>query len=197
VPAAAVLEGHHVRLEPLTDAHTSALVTAATEDRATYRYTSVPADPVAMTAYIARALAGEASGTELPFAICSTTTGAVVGTTRFLDLEYWDGGDVPTVGEIGHTWLTASAQRTAINTEAKLLLLSHAFDTWDTRRIHLKTDARNERSRAAIVRLGARFEGIRRAHVPATDGGIRDSAYYSILATEWPEVRDGLRRRLD
>jgi RimJ/RimL family protein N-acetyltransferase len=92
--------------------------------------------------------------------------------------------------------LAASVQRTAVNTEAKLLMLRHAFDTWDAERITFKTDARNSRSRNAIERLGAHFEGIRRAEVPATDGGIRDSAYYSIVRAEWPAVRKGLEARL-
>jgi RimJ/RimL family protein N-acetyltransferase len=196
VPAPVVLEGRHVRLEPLTVAHVPALVDAADEDRTTYRYTLVTDGLDAMTTYVRDALAGRDTGSELPFATCSAATGAVVGATRFLDLDHWNGGDVPTAGEIGHTWLAASAQRTAINTEAKLLMLSHAFETWDARRIHFKTDARNERSGAAIIRLGAHLEGVRRAHLPAADGAIRDSAYYSILAAEWPGIRDGLLRRL-
>ena len=196
VPEPVTLEGRHVRLEPLAPAHVERLVVAANEDRATYRFTTVPADIGDMSDYVERARAASEAGTELPFATCSVATGAVVGSTRFLELEQWDGAAVPTVGEIGYTWLAASAQRTAINTEAKLLMLGHAFETWGVHRIHLKTDARNERSRNAIARLGARFEGVRRAHVPAADGGIRDSAYYSILAAEWPGVRDGLLRRL-
>ncbi|MCK9895854.1 GNAT family N-acetyltransferase [Frankia sp. AgB32] len=104
--------------------------------------------------------------------------------------------DLPSVAEIGATWLSASAQRTAINTEAKLLLLGHAFDGWSAVRVCLKTDARNARSRAAIERLGARFEGIRRAHMLATDGMARDTAYYSVLRAEWPGVRAGLAARL-
>nr|WP_157467028.1 GNAT family protein [Frankia sp. QA3] len=105
-------------------------------------------------------------------------------------------GILPSVAEIGGTWLAASAQRTAVNTEAKLLLLGHAFDAWATLRVCLKTDARNARSRAAIERLGARFEGVRRAHVLAFDGTARDSAYYSIVRAEWPGVRAGLIARL-
>ncbi len=100
------------------------------------------------------------------------------------------------MAEIGSTWLAASAQRTPANTEAKLLMLRHAFDGWGVQRITLKTDARNARSRRAIERLGAQFEGIRRAHVPATDGSIRDTAYYSVLPKEWPTVQGNLVRRL-
>jgi hypothetical protein len=105
-------------------------------------------------------------------------------------------GELPSVAEIGWTWLAASAQRTAVNTEAKLLLLGHAFDAWAALRVCLKTDARNARSRTAIERLGARFEGIRRAHVLASDGTARDSAYYSIVRAEWPVVRATLIARL-
>jgi RimJ/RimL family protein N-acetyltransferase len=189
VPEPVVLEGRHVRLEPLRHDHAAGLAAAAAEDRSSYRYTTVPESVAEAAAYVDVALAAQRTGTELPFATCRATTGEVIGSTRFLDLEYWDGGEIPTVAEVGGTWLAASAQRTACNREAKLLMLGHAFETWGARRVHLKTDARNERSRAAIARLGARFEGIRRAHMPAADGGIRDSAYYSILAAEWPEVR--------
>jgi RimJ/RimL family protein N-acetyltransferase len=100
------------------------------------------------------------------------------------------------VAGIGSTWLAASAQRTAVNTEAKLLMLTHAFDVWGVHRVTLKTDARNARSRSSIQRLGAVFEGVRRVHVPAADGTLRDTAYYSIVAAEWPAVRDGLLERV-
>jgi len=113
-----------------------------------------------------------------------------------MDIDYWEGSPVPSVLEIGGTWLTASAQRTGVNTEAKLLMLRHAFDTWDAERITFKTDARNARSRAAIERVGAQFEGIRRVHLRASDGGVRDTAYYSIIRAEWPDVRTGLEARL-
>ena len=102
------------------------------------------------------------------------------------------GGAIPDVAEIGSTWLAASVQRSGVNTEAKRLLLTHAFETWELLRVTLKTDARNIRSRRAIERIGARFEGVRRAHLLATDGSVRDSAYYSIVRAEWPEVRDRL-----
>jgi RimJ/RimL family protein N-acetyltransferase len=100
------------------------------------------------------------------------------------------------VAEIGGTWLAPRVQRTPVNTEAKLLMLAHAFEVWRVRRVSLKTDARNERSRRAIERLGARFDGVLRAHMPAADGGLRDSAFYSILDAEWPAVRETLRSRL-
>lgn len=189
-----VLTGRVVRLEPLEPAHVEALTAAAAEDRSTYGYTWVPADAAEMAEYVATALAEQAAGRHLPFAVRSLATGAVVGSTRFLDIECWD-GPTPTVVEIGSTWLAASAQRSAVNTEAKLLLLTHAFEVWGVVRVTLKTDARNARSRAAIERVGGRFEGVRRAHMPATDGGVRDTAYFSIVAEEWPDVRAGLVRR--
>jgi RimJ/RimL family protein N-acetyltransferase len=119
--------------------------------------------------------------------------------------EFWDwppgnphqrGADVPDVVEIGATWLAPAAQRTAINTEAKLLMLTHAFEAWRVHRVSLLTDARNERSRAAIARIGARLDGVVRAARVAADGGIRDTAVYSIVEPEWPAVRDALRARL-
>jgi RimJ/RimL family protein N-acetyltransferase len=195
VIAPVLLEGRGVRLEPLDRTHVEGLAAAAAEDRSTYGWTWVPDGPAAMAEYVTEALAQHAAGEQLPFAIRSSATG-VVGSTRFLDIACWDDPTTPSVVEVGSTWLAASAQRTPINTAAKLLLLTHAFETWGVRRVSLKTDARNERSRAAILRIGARFEGVRRAHMPAVDGTVRDSAYYSITAEEWPAVRDGLEARL-
>jgi len=122
----------------------------------------------------------------------------VVGSTRFGNLERWTRGeDRIDAVEIGWTWLTPSAQRTVVNTEAKLLMLGHAFESWRVHRVTLKTDARNARSRAAIERLGAKLDGLLRAHMPATDDTLRTSAVYSILAGEWPEVRARLIARLE
>jgi N-acetyltransferase len=203
-----VLRGEHVVLEPLAPDHVEGLVAAASEDRSTYDYTYVPADAETMARYVELALADVAQGRALPFATRAAVSGQVVGTTRFLDLQTWlpvtglpprpaVGPDlVPTVVEIGATWLAASAMRSAVNTESKLLLLGHAFETWQVLRVTLKTDARNARSRAAIERLGARAEGVRRADMPAADGGIRDTAYFSIVADEWPDVRARLVARL-
>jgi RimJ/RimL family protein N-acetyltransferase len=191
-----VLEGRVVRLEPLSPDHVEGLAAAATEDRSTYGWTSVPDGPAAMAEYVTEALALHAAGEQVPFAIRRLATGALVGSSRFLDIGCWEEPTTPSVVEVGSTWLAASAQRTPVNTEAKLLLLTHAFETWRVHRVSLKTDARNERSRAAIERIGARFEGIRRAHMPAVDGTIRDSAYFSITADEWPAVRAGLEARL-
>ena len=208
MPPAVILEGCRVKLEPLNLSHVSALVRAATEARDTYDFARVPADDAAMTEYIEAALADQRTGSALPFVIHDRRSQAIVGSTRFLDLDYWSRppaspgrstsqpDPMPTVAEVGSTWLASSAQRTGCNTEAKLLMLSHAFDTWDVLRVTLKTDSRNARSRRAIERIGGRFEGIRRAHVRAVDGSVRDSAYYSIVATEWPDVSAALKARL-
>ena len=151
-----------------------------------------------MTAYVKSALEAREQGSAVPFATVSGVTGEVVGSTRFGNIERWawsaenpfkktDGS--PDAAEIGWTWLATSAQRTGINTAAKYLMLEHAFETWHVRRMTLKTDARNAQSRNAILRIGAQFDGILRAHVPASDGGIRDSAMFSILASEWESVK--------
>jgi len=194
------LAGRHIRLEPLAMAHVPALVAAASESRASYRYSVVPDSEAAMRAYVAAAAEARAAGEHLPFATVRQVDGRVVGTTRFSDLTPWtwpDGSPLqregrPDVAEIGHTWLAASAQRTGANTEAKWLMLRHAFETWEVHLVRLRTDRRNLRSRAAIERLGARFEGVRRADRPGVDGTVRDSAFYSITRGEWPTVRDRL-----
>ena len=160
--------------------------------------------PESVTAYIDSALKDQARGVSLPFATIRKSDNRAVGSTRFLIIEHWSwpegqahpDSDGPDAVEIGSTWLSAAAQRSAINTEAKLLMLGHAFDTWHSLRVCLKTDARNIRSRAAIERIGARFEGVLRNHMPAYDGGIRDSALYAITNVEWPDVRAALEARL-
>lgn len=210
MPPAVTLEGSRVRLEPLALSHVDALVQAAAESRDTFGFTLVPDDRAAMVPYVQAALADQGSGMALPFALHDLRREAVVGTTRFLDLDYWSWppawppgrtiprpGAIPTVAEIGSTWLAPSAQRTHCNTEAKLLMLAHAFDTWGVLRVTLKTDSRNSRSRRAIERIGGRFEGIRRAHARAADGSIRDTAYYSIVAAEWPDIRTALEARMN
>ena len=190
-----MLRGESVRLEPLTLEHVPALMVAASEDRSTYAFTFVPDELDAMAAYVATALDEQLAGRTYAFA---TVEGErIVGSTRFMDIDYWQGSPVPSVLEIGGTWLSASAQRTGANTEAKLLMLSHAFETWHVHRVTFKTDARNERSRRAIERIGATFEGIRRAHLVVPDGTIRDSAYFSIIANEWPVVKRHLCSLLD
>ncbi len=196
------LSGRHVRLEPLTLEHVPALVGAASESRATYLYSIVPDGEAAMRTYVEAALAARAAGEHLPFATLRAHDGRVIGTTRFSDLVpwVWPSGDPhqrhdrPDVAEIGHTWLAASAQHTGANTEAKALMLRHAFEVWRVHLVRLRTDRRNLRSRAAIERLGARFEGVLRADRPGVDGTVRDSAFYSITRDEWPTVRDRLSR---
>ena len=194
------LAGRMVRLEPLGPDHADALAAAATEDRSSYGFTWVPGTRDEAVAYIETAAAERAAGTSIPFATVRLADDRVVGSTRFLNLRAWgrpgSNGD-PDVAEIGATWLAGSAQRSPVNTEAKLLQLTHAFDVWGVERLELKTDARNDRSRAAIERLGARFEGVLRAYQPAADHpGARDTAMYSILAAEWPDVRTNLLARL-
>lgn len=206
------LTGRHVRLEPLGPTHVQDLAAAASEERGSYGYTWVPDGADETRTYVEAALQHAASGRAVPFAVRRLSDGALVGSTRFLDLEVfqdpapWPPGigvggvpsdeNPPSVAEIGSTWYSASAQRTAVNTETKLLLLTHAFETWRTLRVTLKTDARNAASRAAIERIGGRFEGVRRVHTVATDGGLRDTAYFSIVAAEWFAVRAHLVTRL-
>jgi N-acetyltransferase len=199
------LEGRYVRLEPLTMAHAPGLLAAARCPRDTFGYTTVPSDETEMRRYLEGLLRAHANGTALPFATVDRAIGQVVGSTQFLNAEFWDwpagspyqrGAHAPDVVEIGGTWLTQNAQRTGINTEAKLLMLTHAFETWRVHRVSLVTDARNTRSRNAILRLGARFDGILRAARVASDFTIRDTAAYSILDGEWPELKARLVARL-
>jgi RimJ/RimL family protein N-acetyltransferase len=202
-----VLEGAHTRLEPLAATHAPELAAAAAGNRAAYAYTRVPDGPAETARYVDDALAEQAGGRVLPWAVRRLSDGRVVGSTRFMDMEVFGSAGQPaaapeddrppSVLEIGSTWYGAAARRTAVNTDVKLTLLTHAFDVWRVLRVTLKTDARNAASRAAILRIGARFEGIRRAHLVASDGAVRDTAYFSITAPEWPEVREGLRRRLE
>jgi RimJ/RimL family protein N-acetyltransferase len=199
------LAGRHVRLSPLGVEHAAALLAAADESRATYGLTYVPASATGMEAYIATALGEREAGLSLPFVV-RDATGAVVGSTRFMEIEHWHwtGGapaepvpDGPDGVEIGFTWYAERVQRTGLNTEAKLLLCTHAFEHWKVRRVKWKTDARNERSRAAILRLGARFDGVLRAHRPGSDGQVRSTAFFSMLAGEWPGARQALIERLE
>jgi len=200
-----VLKGNHVRLEPLELRHAEGLAAAAAADPSLYRWTPVPQGCDAMIRYLHTAISWRKEGTAEPLAIVRLSDGAVIGSTRFWNLERWawpiehlrHGRGDPDVCEIGWTWLATSAIRTGANTEAKLLMLSHAFETWGVLRVCLHTDARNERSRAAIERIGGKFEGILRAHRMAADFTIRDSARYSIVEAEWPEVKARLWQRLD
>jgi N-acetyltransferase len=202
VPSPFTLDGAHVRLEPLTRQHVDGLAAAAAQDRRSYAFTWVPDGRDETARYVREALAEQTAGLALPWAVRRLADGAVVGSTRYMDMAVFDLPGIrhpdgrPSVLEIGSTWYAASAQRTPVNSEVKLLLLAHAFETWQVLRVTLKTDARNARSRTAIERLGAAFEGVRRAHTVAADGTVRDSAYYSITAPEWPAVRAGLLGRL-
>jgi RimJ/RimL family protein N-acetyltransferase len=199
------LTGKYARLVPLRLEHAEALVAAASPSRATYQLTPVPSDLASAKEYIQFAIDTHQQGISLPFAIIDIQRGQVVGTTRFLAIEYWkypDGNShqrpptLPHIAEIGFTWLAEAAQRTGINTDVKLSLLSYAFEHWKLLRVNLKTDERNARSRANIERIGAKFDGVLRAHQPSADGGIRNSAFYSILIEEWPAVKKRLQEKL-
>ncbi len=198
-----VLQGKHIRLEPLELRHTSGLATASAGDPELYRWSPVPQGEASVTKYIETALAWQDAGTALPFAIVDTNSGVVRGSTRFFNLERWEwpaghalhGRTTPDAGEIGYTWLTGAAIRTPVNTEAKFLMLTHAFETWNMLRVCLHTDVRNQRSRAAIERIGGKFEGILRSHRMSADFIPRDSARYSIVAEEWPQVKQKLLER--
>jgi N-acetyltransferase len=202
-----VLSGPHVRLEPLTMEHVDALVLAAAEDRRNYQWTYTPDGPEQMTAYVADALEKVAAGAHVAFATVrrhADGTEQVVGATRFCEIYVWQwppGAShqrhgVPDVVDIGFTWLSGSAQRSPVNTEAKLLMLDHAFSVWQVHRVGLQTDERNARSRAAIERIGGRLDGIMRADRPGSDDTVRTSARFSIMAAEWPAARQRLRDRL-
>lgn len=194
------LVGDVVRLEPLSRGHVSDLVVAANEDRSTYAYTVVPGEESSMLVYIDGLLDDFERGEVVPFAQVSVITGRAIGATRYLTIRRRTSAELPFAVEVGGTWLAASAQRTSINTEAKFLLLSHAFDVWGVKRVDLKTDARNERSRNAMARIGAHFEGVLRQWQPSQAANeeslYRDSAMFSVMDFEWPAVKESLRARL-
>jgi RimJ/RimL family protein N-acetyltransferase len=185
-----VLEGRIVRLEPLSPEHEESLWEASRDPR-TWRWLSIvqPQTRGEWSAFFEQALAAAEAGTEIP--LVTVTGGRVVGSTRFLALR----PEHRSV-EIGWTWLHPAAWSTGANVEAKLLQLRHAFDAWGCRRVELKTDALNERSRGALEALGASFEGIHRKHMLVRDGENRDSAWYAIVDDDWPTARTRLERRL-
>ena len=188
---APTLQGRVVRLEPLLPGHADGLW-AASRDERTWRWLSVvqPPSRVAFDDWLRAAVENAASGAEIPFA---TVAGdRVVGSTRFLALR----PEHRSV-EIGWTWLHPDAWGTGVNVEAKLLMLRHAFERWGCRRVELKTDALNERSRGAMEAMGATFEGVHRKHMLVRDGENRDSAWYSVTDDEWPAVEQSLVARLD
>ena len=186
-----VLEGRTVRLEPLTTAHEPALLAAAQDERI-WRYTiHDPRTPESMHAYVASALADQERGEALPFAVHHREAARIIGATRFHSISAANRGV-----EIGFTWYSPEFWRTRVNTESKYLMLRYAFDVLGCIRVELKTDGRNDRSRAAILRLGAREEGTLRAKVIMRDGHRRDAVYFSILDHEWPAVRERLEGML-
>ena len=182
-----ILEGQFVRLEPLSQAHEESLIAAANDGELWNSTVTIVPSRDSMAAYIATALDAQAQGRELPFVIVRKSTGQVVGSTRFYRIER----EHRRV-EIGYTWLAASAQRTGVNTEAKLLLLTHAFERLRCIRVEFITDVLNQQSRTAILRLGAKQEGVLRNHMLMPNGRLRDSVCFSIIEAEWPEVKAGL-----
>jgi RimJ/RimL family protein N-acetyltransferase len=189
---APVLEGELVRLEPMTIDHEDGLWKASRDPR-TWRWLSVeqPQTRAELRAYVEAALANAADGTEMPLVTIRQTDGRVLGSTRYLALR----PEHRSI-EIGWTWLTPEAWGTGANVEAKLLMLEHAFETLGCLRVELKTDARNERSRGAMAAIPAQFEGVHRKAMLVRGGQRRDSAWYSVIDDEWPEVRENLLRRL-
>jgi len=196
-----VLQGRYVRLEPLAFPHVEGLVAASAVDLSLYQWSPIPQGEIEATKYIEIALAWKEAGTAVPFAIIHQEDGVVIGSTRFWNIEHWSWPQghplharaTPDACEIGYTWLTSSAIRTAANTESKLLMLTHAFEIWQVLRVCFHTDVRNERSRAALTRIGYQFEGILRSHRMAADFIPRDSARFSILVSEWPSVKERLQ----
>jgi RimJ/RimL family protein N-acetyltransferase len=185
------LQGHGVRLEPLTAAHAEALGSAASDGRLwELWYTSVP-DPAGTDKYIEQALDGQKAGHMLPWVVRELTTNHVVGTTRYHDVV----ASIDRV-EIGYTWYAASWQRSHVNTACKLVLMTHAFETLGCKVVGLRTDNFNFRSQHAIERLGAKKDGVLRHHFARRDGSIRDSVMYSIVASEWRDVKRHLELRL-
>lgn len=199
-----ILVGRHVRLEPLELRHVDALTAASSVEPSLYQWSAVPVGRAAVQAYVETAMAAEMAGTAVPFAVARRADGEVIGSTRFFDMERWPWPahhaqaqrGVPDACEIGYTWYTKGAIRTGANTEAKLMMLTHAFEVWQMARVCLHTDERNARSRAAMERLGCKFEGILRSHRLAVDLIPRNSARYSIVAAEWPERKARIQEML-
>ena len=199
-----VLQGRYIRLEPLQFRHVDGLVTASAVDPALYQWSPIPQGTTEGLKYVEIALAWKEAGTAMPFAIIRREDEVVIGSTRFWNIEHWSwpqghslhGRTTPDACEIGYTWLTRSAIRTAANTESKLLMLTHAFEVWKVLRICFHTDVRNARSRAALARIGGQFEGILRAHRMAADYIPRDSTRFSIVIAEWSAVKERLQKMI-
>lgn len=191
-PRPVLLEGRHVRLEPLERRHLPGLLAAARDPEIFQWFLTPPlGDEAEMTRWLEDGLRAQAAGAEVAWATVRRSDGRVVGSTRFLDIRRPNRGL-----EIGNTWLAREAQRTAVNTEAKLLQLTHAFEDLGAVRVQLKTDERNARSRAAIARLGGAFEGILRRYQARYDGFMRNTAMYSLTAEDWPAAKAALEAKL-
>lgn len=186
-----VLSGSSIFLEPLQTRHASALLAAAADGELWNLTLTVVPDADSMARYIDHAIAGRVAGTVMPFAIVRRDDNRVVGSTRF-----WKIDRINRKLEIGHTWLAESVQRSGANTEAKYLLLRHAFDVMNCVRVQFTTDELNQKSRAAILRIGAKQEGIVRHERIMPDGRKRNSVRFSIIDSEWPEVRAGLEQKM-
>lgn len=200
-----ILQGRIVRLEPLGEQHLEGLVRVSMSDDGLYQWSPVPKGTEEAKKYIQTAKSWKEEGMAHPFAIIRVHDNAVIGSTRIFNMERWawkaghprQGREYPDAGEIGYTWLDKSVIRSGVNTEAKLLLLRMAFEKWQALRICFHADMRNDRSRTAIARLGAKFEGVLRSHRLSPDGIARDSARFSIILSEWPEVKDRLEKYLN
>lgn len=192
-PRPVLLEGNHVRLEPLEERHRAALHAACAGQHEIFQWflTDSLAKPAAMDAWFDEALRNQAASTEVVWAIVRRSDGRVVGSTRYLDIRRAHRGL-----EIGNTWHAREAQHTAINTEAKYLLLRHAFEALGAVRVQLKTDERNEASRRAIARIGGVFEGVLRKYQARHDGFVRNTAMFSLIAEDWPANRARLEALL-
>lgn len=186
-----VLDGVHVRLEPLSLDHLPALIEVGLEPDLWRWTTQVVRTSEEMEEYVRGALAEQAAGRVLPFATMEKASGRVAGSTRFAAIE-----PLHRRVEIGWTWLAPPWQRTVLNTEAKYLMLRHAFERWGCVRVEFKTDVLNTRSRQALLRIGAKEEGILRSHLITATGRVRDTVYFSVTAAEWPAVRAALEGRL-
>jgi RimJ/RimL family protein N-acetyltransferase len=191
IVAPVTLEGRHVRLEPLSLEHHAELCEVGL-DRELWRWTSVLlSTPDEMRAYIETALDEQERGVSLPFATIEKASGKAIGSTRFGNMDLANRR-----AEIGWTWITPARQRTPANTEAKYLMLRHAFETWRAIRVEFKTDSLNEKSRSALLRIGAKEEGTFRNHMMTYTGRLRHSVYYSVIDAEWPEVKARLEAKL-
>lgn len=187
-----ILKGRVIRLEPLRPHHAPGIYAAGCSPEIWRWMSSSIITPADAERFIASAAAGEATGRELPFAVVDSAGGQVLGSTRYMDIDA-----VNRSVEIGWTWYSPAVWGTSVNPEAKLLLMQHAFEDWEARRVWLKTDNLNRRSQAAMRRLGAVYEGTLRNHRIRKDGSMRDTVVFSVIDSEWPGVKAGLLARLE